>query len=410
MANKIEYSRLVLKRTTLAGIEPTIATFSPTIIDESWLDTDILTGELFLNTSDDRLWARTDNGIMEIVTTSTYSSVDIWEDNGTEIILSPTHSTKPVLLSGGSIMGTSSVIKSFNGGGQLDLDFGSTPNNVMLSTDGGTGTETYVSMSPTVLDLRVGNGASSELVLYGDGTNGDTYLYASNDIWLDGTNKITITSNDTRIKTSYDLIVGLPSTSVNGEVIFGDNRVTSILFNEDRDTTPVVISSRDATIGSGVVNSSIVGGSTNDISNTHESGIFAGNNNVISTAGSDCGIFGGDNNDISSVGSGSTIIGGESHTISSLGDNNSIIGGVNGSIGGSLIQTVILGGINITANLSRAVYVPDLVIKKNHSIPVNTASTVGDTGSITWDTNYIYIKTSGGTGAGGWKRVALSTF
>ena len=45
-------------------------------------------------------------------------------------------------------------------------------------------------------------------------------------------------------------------------------------------------------------------------------------------------------------------------------------------------------------------------IRKSHAIPANAADAVGFTGSITWDANYIYVK----TGAGAWKRAALTTF
>jgi len=73
MANITEYSRLVLKRSTVPGTIPTIPT--GTTIDSSWLSTDILIGEMFANVADDRLWFRSDNGIMEIsLTGETYTN------------------------------------------------------------------------------------------------------------------------------------------------------------------------------------------------------------------------------------------------------------------------------------------------------------------------------------------------
>ena len=47
------------------------------------------------------------------------------------------------------VMGTATVISSANGGGQIDLDYTGIANEVFISTDNGTGAESYVSLSPT---------------------------------------------------------------------------------------------------------------------------------------------------------------------------------------------------------------------------------------------------------------------
>ena len=64
MADKIEYSRLLIKRTDNGGISPTIPTGSTL---STFTDTDTFVGEFFLNSTDDRLWVRTDNGQFEIM-------------------------------------------------------------------------------------------------------------------------------------------------------------------------------------------------------------------------------------------------------------------------------------------------------------------------------------------------------
>ncbi len=63
MSNKIEFSRLLVKRVTLTGETATVNTAST--IDNTWLNTDILAGELLMNTVDDRVFTRTANGIFE---------------------------------------------------------------------------------------------------------------------------------------------------------------------------------------------------------------------------------------------------------------------------------------------------------------------------------------------------------
>ena len=60
-----EEVRIIMKYSTIAGTEPTIPT-SGDHSDGTWLPTDLYTGELFLNSADDKLWIRTDNGIVGI--------------------------------------------------------------------------------------------------------------------------------------------------------------------------------------------------------------------------------------------------------------------------------------------------------------------------------------------------------
>lgn len=63
MADKVEYSRLRIKRTDFTGVVPTIPTGNTL---NTFIDTDTFVGEFFLNITDDKLWIRTDNGQIEI--------------------------------------------------------------------------------------------------------------------------------------------------------------------------------------------------------------------------------------------------------------------------------------------------------------------------------------------------------
>jgi len=65
MADKIEYSRLLLKRTNIAGVVPTVPPVSAVTLNQ-FTPTDIFVGEMFANVEDDRLWIRTNNGIVEL--------------------------------------------------------------------------------------------------------------------------------------------------------------------------------------------------------------------------------------------------------------------------------------------------------------------------------------------------------
>ena len=63
MADKVEYSRLLMKRTNNVGVVPTTPTGSTL---STFTDTDTFVGEFYLNTVDDRLWIRTDTSQVEI--------------------------------------------------------------------------------------------------------------------------------------------------------------------------------------------------------------------------------------------------------------------------------------------------------------------------------------------------------
>lgn len=61
---KKEYSRIQMKRSSLSGVVPTIPANDE--IDETWIDTDLMLGELFINLADDMIWMRTEYGIIDI--------------------------------------------------------------------------------------------------------------------------------------------------------------------------------------------------------------------------------------------------------------------------------------------------------------------------------------------------------
>jgi len=65
MSDKIEYSRLLLKRSTQTGVLPTITT--GTTLNE-FTETDLFVGEMYTNVADDRVFLRTSNGIIEFRT------------------------------------------------------------------------------------------------------------------------------------------------------------------------------------------------------------------------------------------------------------------------------------------------------------------------------------------------------
>ena len=65
MADKIEYSRMLVKRTAQTGEVPTVPPITAVTLNQ-FIPTDLFVGEFFLNETDDLLWIRTDNGILPI--------------------------------------------------------------------------------------------------------------------------------------------------------------------------------------------------------------------------------------------------------------------------------------------------------------------------------------------------------
>lgn len=85
MANKIEqFSRLLMHRVTGQGVNFTNPT-SNDHTDETWSDTDLYIGEIGINVTDDTIFMRTNNGIVQIATSTASggtASVGLWIING----------------------------------------------------------------------------------------------------------------------------------------------------------------------------------------------------------------------------------------------------------------------------------------------------------------------------------------
>ena len=178
MANKTEYSRLRLKRSGQTGVEPTIPT--GTTIDNTWLPTDLLIGEGFLNTVDDRLWYRTNNGVVE-VPLSGFSSSNYYTDsaflsgntiffNRTDLPLAYSVDLTSI-VSGTTDTNFANTDLTFTGNRVHDTD----GNSLEITTDGGTYGEGYIYLDPTEMYIGVDG-----TYFYSDGTN--AYTYANNQL------------------------------------------------------------------------------------------------------------------------------------------------------------------------------------------------------------------------------------
>ena len=64
-SDKIEYSRLLIKRSNVSGEIPTVPPVSAVTLNQ-FTPTDIFVGEFFANVEDETLYFRTNTGIVEI--------------------------------------------------------------------------------------------------------------------------------------------------------------------------------------------------------------------------------------------------------------------------------------------------------------------------------------------------------
>jgi hypothetical protein len=100
MAQKIEqFSRLINHRLTGSGVAFTTPT-SNDHTDETWSSTDLYIGEIGINVTDDTIFMRTNNGIIQIATGTSSggtASSDIWTFNGTDIVIGSTYSAGAII-------------------------------------------------------------------------------------------------------------------------------------------------------------------------------------------------------------------------------------------------------------------------------------------------------------------------
>jgi hypothetical protein len=185
MSDKTEYSRLLIKRATETGVVPTIPTGTTL---STFTNTDLFVGELFLNTTDENLWVRTDNGILQILNSGFTSSI-------------------------------------FATGFTYD-----NANTLTISNNNGSTLQTSIN---TMTGLTV-NGAFSATTLFGDGSgltginSGDIFVTG---FTYDNANKLTIVSNSgASLNTFINVMTGL---TINGELIF-DSTGGILLDNSSR--------------------------------------------------------------------------------------------------------------------------------------------------------------------------------
>jgi hypothetical protein len=171
MADKIEYSRMLVKRTAQTGEVPTIPPITATTLNQM-IPTDLFVGELFLNEADDLLWIRTDNGILPISlsgsTGSTPSLTEVlFEGNVTNGYNIEVSSGDTIIFQGipsgvtSTILGldaSGNTITTTGGGGSQDLES-------VLSNGNTTGIfDIVISTGQTIQYLNLSSGSTNTIL------------------------------------------------------------------------------------------------------------------------------------------------------------------------------------------------------------------------------------------------------
>lgn len=169
MSDKIEYSRLILKRSDVSGVTPTVT--SATTLN-NFTETDLFSGEMFLNTVDERAFVRMNNSILEF---------DLVSSGGTDYNFCST-GIQTSAISGCSSINVYENLDITSGFGVrsltdttslLNLNYGGNSNTVGVQTESGTITDNLI-LDPD-FNTDFGTGMSS----YDSGSDETGYLYVS---------------------------------------------------------------------------------------------------------------------------------------------------------------------------------------------------------------------------------------
>ena len=317
MSDKVEYSRLLLKRSNTAGVTPTIPPVTATTLNQ-FTPTDLFVGEMFVNVEDDRAWVRTNNSIIEFNFTGGTS--------GSTVIPNLTQ-----------------VLNSGNTTGGFDILFPSGSKPVYTGLASG-GTSQYLGLDASGNTIIV-TGATG-----GSGTSGSSGSSGRNgSSGINGTSG----SSGTSGVSGLGLFLPLSGGTVTGNTTFTQNVYLTNLTSGGSSTyltvdsdTGQLYTATGSTGGSGTSGSSGINGTSGS------SGIngTSGSSGISGTSGSS-GVDGTSGSSGVSGTSGSSGVNGTSGSSGVNGTSGS--SGVNGTSGSSGISgTSGLSGVNGTSGSS----------------------------------------------------------
>lgn len=345
MSANFQYSRILLKRSSQTGATPTINTGSTDFTDGTWIDTDIMDGELFLNTADDLLWVRTSNGILPISLSGGTTTVTGSQNVGTGAGVFKE-------LNAGTLK-----FYSFSAGTNVTITTGATEITINATGGGGSGeTNTMSSVGSGNSIFKQKTGVNFEIRSLSAGTN------------------VTITTGDTiTINASSSGGSGETNTASSvgvGNSIFKQKSGVDLEFRSLSAGTNITITTGDTitinSTGGGGAGSAVINGL-----NTYTGGSFSLTSVNISAATlSSLSVSG--NTTLGSSSASSIVILNSGSSISDsvdyssnrivAGVSNSAIGAGSGNTINSNLRNVFVSGFNLTATNSDHSYFSNIVV------------------------------------------------
>lgn len=363
--DKIEYSRLIIKRTAQTGEVPTIPPVTATTLNQM-IPTDLFIGEFFLNEVDDLLWIRTENGILPISLSGSTGSTGnqtltevLFEGNATNGYDMVVSSGDTIQYGGLPYLDTTRILGLDASGNTIETSV-STGGDSLWTSGSTLGSRTSVDSSNTntgQFSFISGSGNTNNLpfaFVAGKDNNVDGFLPGSGSSgFISGTNN-TLNGQESFLLGNDNTISGSSQMFVLGD------------FNNIK-TVP---------------GRQFIFGEYNTVTGT------------TSPLGS--GIFGNYNQ---SINSSSSFITGRYNNIFT--SNHSFISGTGNTLNNAS-RSAIIGGSNITGNTNDMVYVPNLRIVSATTFDSSTFVSVDP------DTNQLYKRGTPVSPYSTWKKISYT--
>lgn len=270
MSQNYQYSRILLKRSSVTGATPTINTGSTDHTDGTWIATDIYPGEMFLNMADDLMWVRTSNGILPISISGGTSTVTGGANLGSGVGVFES-------LNSGNLR-----FYSFSAGTNVTITSGAT--EITINASGEANTASSVGSGNSIFKQKTG--VDLEFRSLSAGTNitittGDTITINSTGGGGGGGGSVigglnTYTGGSSSLTSVNISAATLNSLNVSGNTTLGPSSASSVVILNSGLTLANVVDYSGNVIKTGVTNSTIAAGSGNTINNDLRNVFVAG--------------------------------------------------------------------------------------------------------------------------------------
>jgi hypothetical protein len=239
MARKIEqFSRIIQHRITGEGVNFTIPT-SNDHTDETWSSRDLYIGEIGINVTDNKMYYRTNNGIVEVATSTVATASTIWQISDNTVQIGTAHAPESIVRNTNSFVDLGSSSLRFK-----DLYLGGAANSSTIINTNGNFT---IKTGSDIISTIAGSGTDALLLFATQSSNTaksiPVQIVSQNSSVLSSTNAVIIASKGSQINQNSTrcAIIG------GNDVKFADNLTNTVFLGDSKGKT----FSQSSTIGLG---------------------------------------------------------------------------------------------------------------------------------------------------------------